>query len=370
MISKAAFFKPSGPESWYNFITDLQSEGTCGFFLMVAENTPFDFKMLHPLFKEFAIPVFGGIFPGVIYEDVHYSEGVVGCSIEQPIVLEVVKSFDDFSGFSDDALASNDSLLLLLDSRNSNISFFLNNIFESSGSGRTFIGGGAGSLKNQHKQVLFTQEEAIDQGAIIVRMKNPIGLGVSHGWEPMYGPLVVNNAEGNKIKEINWQKAFPCYQQFLLEHQNILVEKDNFFEIAKNYPFGMVKMDGNIIVRDPIQVEEGSSMILIGEIPENSIILLLQGDKSQLIDAAGKAVQQAFRRYHELTEKRCGHVMLVDCISRALFLGKDFKKELKVIRENIPHNTPLFGFLSFGEIASNGDRYLEFYNKTTVVGVL
>lgn len=368
MISKAAYFKPAGPESWFNFLKDMQLEGTGGFFLMIAENTVFDYKMLRPLFKEFAVPIFGGIFPGVIYEDIHYSEGVVGCSIEQPIILDIIKSLDTFSGFSDEKVSSDDSVLLLVDRRNSNISFFLNSIFETSGSHRV-IGGGAGSLNNQHKQVLFTQEEAIDQGAIIVRLKGPLGLGVNHGWEPMYGPLVVNNAQGNEIKEINWQKAFPYYQQILLEHQKVQVEQANFFDIAKSYPFGMVKMDGSIIVRDPIQAE-GDSMMLIGEIPQNSIILLLQGNKSQLIDAAGNAVQQAFRRYHEFTEKRCGHVLLVDCISRALFLGKDFNKELRVIRENIPYSTPLFGFLSFGEIASNGDRYLEFYNKTTVVGVL
>lgn len=370
MISKAVFFKPSGLESWRSFLNDLQVEGTCGILLMVAENTLFDYEMLRPLFKDFDVLVFGGIFPGVIFEDVHYTEGVVGCSIEQPILLDVVKSLDDFSGFPCETVASNDSVLILVDGRTGNISAFLNNIFETSGSRRGFIGGGAGSLYNQHKHVLFSQEECIDQGAIIVRAKSSIGVGVSHGWQPMYGPLVVNSAKGNEIKEINWQKAFPYYQQILLEKEKVLVEKANFFDIAKSYPFGMVKMDGSIIVRDAIQAEEEGSMILIGEIPQNSIIVLLHGDKSQLIGAAGDAVKQAFQRYRELTGKRGGHTLLVDCISRVLFLGEDFKKELKVVREHIPDNIPLFGFLSFGEIASNGDRYLEFYNKTTVVGVL
>ena len=60
-------------------------------------------------------------------------------------------------------------------------------------------------------------------------------------------------------------------------------------------------------------------------------------------------------------------IFLIDCISRALFLGDDFIDEIKAVSEA---NTPMIGALSLGEIANNGREYLEFYNKTCVVGML
>ncbi|AQS58914.1 FIST signal transduction protein [Desulforamulus ferrireducens] len=366
MISKAAFCKPSGLESWRNFLNGLQEESTHGIFLMVAENTFFDYTILQPLFKEYKTLIFGGIFPGVIFEDDYYIEGVIGCSIGQPIHLEAIQSLEQFVPSND----TQGSMLILVDGRTYHIANFLYKIFETSGNGRGFIGGGAGSLHNQQQPVLFSQEGWLEQGAIIVRTTSFIGVGVGHGWQPMFGPLVVNSSEGNEIKEINWQKAFPYYQQLLWEKEKVRVEQANFFAVAKNYPFGMVKMDGSIIVRDPIRVEENGSIILVGEMPQNSIIMLLHGDKKHLISAAGEAVEQALTRYFELTNNKGKYVLMVDCISRALFLGEDFQKELRLIRQRIPKGIPLIGFLSFGEIGSNGDKYLEFYNKTTVVGVL
>ncbi len=47
--------------------------------------------------------------------------------------------------------------------------------------------------------------------------------------------------------------------------------------------------------------------------------------------------------------------------------GNDFSKELAVV--STP-DRPLIGALTLGEIANSGKDYLEFYNKTSVVGIL
>ena len=60
-----------------------------------------------------------------------------------------------------------------------------------------------------------------------------------------------------------------------------------------------------------------------------------------------------------------GFHMFIDCISRVLFLEKDFEKELAAVYDP---KYPLFGALTIGEIANNKHDYLEFYNKTSVVG--
>jgi hypothetical protein len=59
--------------------------------------------------------------------------------------------------------------------------------------------------------------------------------------------------------------------------------------------------------------------------------------------------------------------LVIDCVSRALFLGDRFGEELEAVREE-PH--PQIGFLSLGEIGASGDDFMEFLNKTIVVASL
>jgi len=58
--------------------------------------------------------------------------------------------------------------------------------------------------------------------------------------------------------------------------------------------------------------------------------------------------------------------LFIDCISRVLFLDDSFPLELQAVHER---QLPLIGALTIGEIANSGKDYLDFYNKTAVVGM-
>ncbi len=63
---------------------------------------------------------------------------------------------------------------------------------------------------------------------------------------------------------------------------------------------------------------------------------------------------------------------IVDCISRVLFLGNDFTKELSQVAKIVRgkhEDVEIFGVLSLGEISSYDKGYLEFFNKTIVVSL-
>ena len=68
-------------------------------------------------------------------------------------------------------------------------------------------------------------------------------------------------------------------------------------------------------------------------------------------------------------DEKKGHktTFFIDCISRVLFLEGDFEQELQAVSRS---GIPLIGALTLGEIANSRNDYLEFYNKTSVVGVL
>jgi hypothetical protein len=83
------------------------------------------------------------------------------------------------------------------------------------------------------------------------------------------------------------------------------------------------------------------------------------------VKAAGKALTLSLEAFHGPAGRTI--IILIDCISRVLFLGKEFEKEIQAVYQE---DIPLIGALTLGEIANSGRDYLEFYNKTAVVGCM
>ena len=136
---------------------------------------------------------------------------------------------------------------------------------------------------------------------------------------------------------------------------------DNFFAVAKAYPFGIHKLGSEVVVRDPISVGADGSLTCVGEVATGSFVHLLHGEPAALIAAAGQAAAKANSggRPDDLR-------LFIDCISRMLFLEQRFAEELAAVYDE----TPLIGVLAIGEICNNGQDYPEFLNKTAVIGRL
>jgi hypothetical protein len=65
------------------------------------------------------------------------------------------------------------------------------------------------------------------------------------------------------------------------------------------------------------------------------------------------------------------HCLVADCVSRGLFLGERLGDELGAIVDGLGSGAPRpVGMLTLGEISSQGEGYLEFFNKTSVVAVV
>ena len=113
-------------------------------------------------------------------------------------------------------------------------------------------------------------------------------------------------------------------------------------------------------MRDPIAVTETGGLICVGEFDNDSFVYLLTSDIQTLLNASLEATQLAV---NDLPAK-AGFKVVFDCISRFLLMQKDFDSELTLLAQD---GVPVAGVLSIGEIASNNQGCLEFYNKTTAV---
>lgn len=107
-------------------------------------------------------------------------------------------------------------------------------------------------------------------------------------------------------------------------------------------------------------------MTLVGDMDVNSVVSILRGKSENLIEAASQASNISMQGIN----KHVTSALIVDCISRFLFLEDKFEKELQAIKYPLPDNSLIWGVLSLGEIANANQENIEFYNKTCVVGAL
>jgi len=111
------------------------------------------------------------------------------------------------------------------------------------------------------------------------------------------------------------------------------------------------------------------SILLGSEISTNSMLMIMKGHPDKLIFAADQSTEQAKSSFESKKEMAPSKALVIDCITRALFLRDRFKDELEIIKSKAGKDVFLFGFLSLGEIASTGDKYIELHNKTIVIGM-
>lgn len=317
-------------------------------------------------------PIFGGLFPALVHGKRMLEKGTIVIGLPFEVQVNAIDGLSDphkdFDALMEDLLPSVDdcpTLCVFVDGFSKRIGDFIEGLFNTSGLEINYIGGGAGSLSMQSKPCLFTNKGVLQDSAVIAGLSRHSGIGVSHGWKSIQGPFKVTESDLNRIISLEWQPAFDVYQQIVSAHSGKSLDGDNFYDLASAYPFGITKLMAERVVRDPILVDEQGALVCTVEVPEGSFVDVLHGDHASLVEAAGIALTQAKEDFGSMDY--AGLTLLVDCISRALFLDEGFEEELRVVHDE---HIPMVGVCSLGEIANSGLDYLEFYNKTCVVGII
>jgi len=344
------------------------------------ENHP-DLEELVGKLNQLGISFFGGIFPGLVHDEKSYSSGVLLTpfnTLTEPVIIpnaghgpEVIPTI-----FSDLALENPEEIafLVLVDGLYSRIGSFLKDLYHIVGPEVQYFGGGAGSLSLVSRPCLFNSKGVFQDAALVVCVQKAINFGVKHGWEILRGGLVASQTQGNRLQEINWENAFSVYQSIVEEDSINSFESDNFFEIAKGYPFGLLREGSEHIIRDPIARNEEGELICVADIPENASVAIMKGEPQNLINAAREAAEiclQSKGGAERFEYKNDFEIWVIDCISRAIYLEDRFKEELNAVADIARQNgttKPLKGILTLGEISSSGNGTVEFLNKTIVVG--
>lgn len=338
--------------------------------ITIGEHTEIDVTQLISQLNASQTKFMGGLFPKVIHGNSILDKGIVINTLNNLESMFLVKNISTKDYTIPKVVFSKNhdySLFTYVDGLTSNISHYLSELYENYGMQTNYFGGGAGSLSLEQRPCVFNSEGVFQDAAVFAIMKMSSRIGVKHGWSKVDGPFIVTKAEGNIIKEINWKNPFKVYKEVVEAHSGKTFTDSNFFDIAKGYPFGILKDDAECIVRDPLMVNDKGELVCVGELEDNALVDILNGDKASLINAAKGAAQDSIKKASSPRK-----AILIDCISRILFLEDNFDKELTAITSTIEKNfdnISIGGALTLGEISSYGEGFLEFYNKTVVVGL-
>ena len=250
-------------------------------------------------------------------------------------------------------------------------------VLESLGPHFPVVGGASGDDFKFEKTYQYCNDTVYSGAVIGVGFTGDVkfGIGVNHGWNPIGTPLKVTKSEGAVVHEINGRPAISVYEDHFGKDNIEELRTTTLAKLAITYPLGMhVEGSDELLIRDPISVDENGSITCAAEIPEGSEIRLMVGDTDTAIKvarvAAGNAVEQL-----EGAEPKA--VIIFNCIARSKLFGDRRGEEITAIQEKVGSGTPLIGFYTYGEQAplAGAVRNLEkcnpaFHNETVVILVL
>lgn len=313
-----------------------------------------------------ALKIIGGIFPEIVFEGQRYNEGTILIGISEIISTVEIEQFENEEDIADDIenvlgeISPRDmAVFIFVDALVKNKPFIFDNLYNTFGTIPKYVGAGTGSLEFNTFPTIFTNKGILTSAAVIGMVDLKTSIGVAHGWEAISEPLKVTESKNNEIISLNWRPAMEVYQEIIEKHSKQKFNFDDFLGTVKSYPLGIAKLDSEMVVRDPF-MQKDNSIFTLDDIEQGSHINVLYGNLNSLLKGASRAKGLAFDHKEDKGDRE---ILLIDCITRVLFMNEHYDKELEHLD---PHNKG-FGALTLGEIANNGDAYLEIFNKTAVV---
>jgi hypothetical protein len=256
------------------------------------------------------------------------------------------------------------SLILLPDALTGNSVDVVRGAAAEAGSGIAWAGGGAGDNLRFVRTAQYAHGRALRDHVVAIAVDSPVplGTGVRHGWEP-YGPAaLVTCARGATVLELEYEKAFDVYRRAAARRGDE-VSADSFAEFAMSHPLGIPQADGEYVIRDPLSVDEEGGLRCVADVPDGSLVRVMQANEGALLRAAETAATQA----RESTAGALGGALVFECVSRPLVLREGVSDELSALRRALGEEVPVLGCLTFGEIGALGSGVPQLHNKAVVV---
>lgn len=323
------------------------------------------------------IPLAGGLFPALLVDNGFCQRGAwllrldempyVGVHSGLPRDPEKIPAAVDaiVDGLNPHLGTDRDStLFLMFDAMLPNVATLLDELYLRLANRVRYMGVNAGSESFKPMACLFDGAQLGQDGVLAILLKSHKGAVLEHGYEAPAQTLTATSTEGNRILQIDWRPAFDVYQEMARAQYGVEINRQNFYDYAVHFPFGIVRANGVILVRIPVALEEDGSLFCVGEVPPNAVLTLL----------AAPAVNST-RTLETLTQGLSAiggpvadrELLLFYCAGRRLHLGLDAAQgELRAFAQRTGA-AQVAGALSLGEIGGSTPWSYPLFQNATLV---
>jgi hypothetical protein len=190
----------------------------------------------------------------------------------------------------------------------------------------------------------------------------PMGIGVSHCWEPQSPPMLVTASTGTEVISLDDRPALDVLLEAFEAPDAVRSDPESFTRWATTRPLGIRRRD-----RIEIRYIAGAdftrrSLQTIAEVPQGGVAHLMQGDGHSVLDATQKACEMAAEA---LGDAPMQGLLLFDCVARRSVLSDErILEEVQRINK-VRGDLPVGGFYTYGEIARTRGAG-GFHNQTLV----
>jgi hypothetical protein len=348
-----------------------------GVLVMLPEAEKYAVPGLQTLCRQQQIPLCGAIFPQLIYANQFHGAGICLLRFDtMPFVVlhdrlpcdaagaaataETIAA--DVSPYLDDEIPA--TLFLLLDAMLPNISTLLDELYLRLTNRVHYAGVNAGSETFQAMPCLFDSQRHGENGVLVLLLKPHQGAILEHGYQIQDNLLPATSTAGNRIIQIDWRPAFEVYQELVRTQFGVEINRENFYQYAVHFPFGILRANHNVLVRIPVMLDDDNALFCIGEVPAHAMLALLEAPKVDSLTTL-KTLQHGLSQLQGDTAGR--ELLLFYCAGRRLHLGDvAATEELRAFSE-VTQAGAVAGALALGEIGgSTLWGYPLFQNATLV----
>jgi hypothetical protein len=187
--------------------------------------------------------------------------------------------------------------------------------------------------------------------------------GSQGGWTAFGPERAVTSSEGSVLYSLDDQPALEIYKRYLGDMARELPASALRFPLSVRAD----KEDERPVVRTVLSIDERrQSMTFAGDIPQSSLVRLMQASYDRLLDGAAQAAQDAARAV-TAGDRLC---IVVSCVGRRLVLGERVEEELESVQAHLPPETAMIGFYSYGEISPVWFGECGLHNQTMTLTIV
>ena len=323
------------------------------------------------------VPLVGGIFPTLLKDGEFLTRGVWLLGFEKMPWCALYENLSDSGVEVEQAVETiaadvreqidhlpDITLFMLFDAMLPNISTLLDSLYLSLANRVHYAGANAGSETFQPMPCLFDDKRVIQNGLLLILLKPHKGAILEHGYQAPQRIVYATSTEGNRISHIDWRPAFEVYQELVRTQYDVEITRDNFYQHAVHFPFGIVRANHHVVVRIPVMLAEDGSLLCVGEVPPNSVLTLLERPS---VDS-GETLRVLVDGLTALNGDPGGsELLLFYCAGRRLHLGAAQAASEIAEFANRTQAEHVAGAISLGEIGgSTLHGYPLFHNATLV----